>query len=74
MENNDKLPLPFLGKVLQLTKADRSNPTILLMLSQIERTEIDKKDGFVWYTHLRDNYGLRLERDLEKQLQDILMG
>lgn len=73
-ENKNKYPINFLDKQIFLLEKDRKDPLILMLIANVERAEKLNKDGYVWYTHLRDNYGLRLEPNLEKQLTDILIS
>lgn len=74
-EKKKRVPLMYLNnKTLHLLPSDRTDPLVLMLLANVERVELKDKEGLIWYSHLRDNYGLRLEENLESQLLEILMS
>lgn len=63
----------FLNTKIFLKPEDRANFHIMLFLAMVEREEEKHKDGYLWYTTLRDKYSIRFDSELEKQIEDILM-
>lgn len=67
--------LKFLDKEIELPLKDRTNPTFLMFLAQIEYIELYHGDGLLWYSHLKEKYGLCFgSKKLETKIENILIS
>lgn len=73
MAAEQKVNFNFLGSKIILKQEDRENLQFMLFLSMIEREEEKHKDGYLYYTTLRDRYGIRFDLELEQQIEDLLL-
>lgn len=64
--------LDWLGAQLVMPLSLRTSMSLMSALSQIEMMELITGEGLLWLVRLKTNYKIRLDPQLEKQVEEIL--
>lgn len=72
--NNNKKKLKFLNEILQMSEEDRTDPTLLMLIAQVEMVELLKGGGLAWWRHLKNDYKFKIQLQLDLQIENILIS